>query len=324
MKLISRMLILLSASLALTAPGQSAFAQDYPTRPIRLVVPFPAGGGVDAVARILAEKMTTELGQAVVVDNRGGAGGSLATSLVKNAAPDGYTLLLTTNGHTILPTIQKTDWDPIKDFTPIAQVVAVHFMVLVNANSPITSFKQLVATAKSQPGKLSYASSGIGGTLHLGMEMVKSAAAIDMLHVPYKGNAQMTTALLGGEVNVSMDTLAVSLPQVRQGKFRGLAVTSSKRLQLVPDIPTISEAGYPGFEYAGWDAILAPAGTPPAIVTRVHAALVNALATPAVRQRLSDVGFEPKISTPAEMAALIASDLQKHRKVVRDANIKAE
>jgi tripartite-type tricarboxylate transporter receptor subunit TctC len=299
-------------------------AQEYPTRPIRMVVPFPAGGGVDAVARTLADKMSGMLGQTIVVDDRGGAGGAIGTSIVAHAAPDGYTILLTNSGHAILPHLQKLDWDPIKDFAPVSQVVALQMMILVNANSPIKTLGDLIATAKREPGKLSYASSGIGGPFHLGMEMFKSMAGVDILHVPYKGNAPMTTALLGNEVQVSMDTLAVSLPQVKLGKFRGLAVTSAKRLPLVPDIPTISEAGVPGYDYEGWQGVLAPAGTPPAIIAKLNAAFVKAIAMPEVRDHLALLGFDPKSSTPEAFSRLIASDLQKYGKVIKEANIQAE
>ncbi|VCU72065.1 Tripartite tricarboxylate transporter family receptor [Pigmentiphaga humi] len=308
----------------LLAAAPPAQASDYPTRPIRLVVPFPAGGGVDAVARALSKELGATLGTTIVVDNRGGAGGAVGTSDVARSAPDGYTLLLTTNGHSILPHIQRTDWDPIKDFSPVSQVAVLPMAILVNARSPITSLPDLIATAKQAPGKLSYASSGIGGPFHLGMEMFKNMAGIDILHVPYKGNAPMATALLGGEVQMSMDTLAVSLPQVKAGKFRAVAVTSGHRLRLLPGVPTVGESGVPGYEYQGWQGVLAPAGTPPDIVAKLNAALVQVIAMPRVNEQLEQLGFEPQSSSTAEFAGLISSDLEKYGKVIRTTNIKAQ
>ncbi len=308
---------------ALCAGAQPAVAQDYPNRPIRLVVPFPAGGGVDSVARTVAEKLSLELRQPILIDNRGGAGGALGASLVSHAPADGYTLLLANNGHAILSSVQKTDWDPLKDFRGLSNIVSFPMMIFVNAESPYRTLADMMAAARAQPGKLTYASSGVGGTLHLGMEMFKSAAGINILHVPYKGNAPMTTALLSNEVSMSLDTLAVSMPQVRAGKFRPLAVTSTKRLPSSPDVPTIAET-VPGFEYEAWQAMFAPSGTPPQIVERLNAALVKVVALPDVQRKLIELGYEPRSSTAAELDAMVESDVRRFRQVVREANIKAE
>ena len=302
----------------------TAQAQDPPGRAIKLVVPFPAGGGVDAVARTIAEKLATELKQPVIVDNKAGAGGALGASLVARSAADGYTLLFANNGQAVLPHLQKVDWDPVKDFKPVSNVATYAMVVLVNANSPIKTLSELIQSAKSHPGHITYGSSGLGGPLHLGMEMFRSAAGIDILHVPYKGNAPMTLALLGQEIAVSMDTLAVSLPHIKSGKFRPLAVTSQRRMTLLPDVPTIRELARPEFEYEGWQAIFAPANTPAPVVARLNAALIKVIGLPSVSQRLIDLGYEPKPSSPQELTTLLAKDLVIYRKAIQEANIKPE
>jgi tripartite-type tricarboxylate transporter receptor subunit TctC len=301
-----------------------ASAQDFPNRTIKLVVPFPAGGGVDAVARTIAEKLAIELKQPVIVDNKGGAGGALGAALVARSSADGYTLLFANNGQAVLPYMQKIDWDPIKDFKPVSSVATYAMVVLVNSNSPIKTIPDLIQAAKAQPGRITYGSSGLGGPLHLGTEMLRSAAGIDIVHVPYKGNAPMTLALLGQEISMSMDTLAVSLPHIKSGKFRALAVTSQRRMTLLPDIPTIREVAIPDFDYDGWQAVFAPANTPAPIVAKLNAALNKVIGQPSVSQRLIELGYEPKPSTELELGTLIAKDLQVYKKVIQEANIKAE
>ena len=301
-----------------------ASAQDFPNRPIKLVVPFPSGGGVDAVARTIAEKLAIELKQPVIVDNKGGAGGALGAALVARSAADGYTLLFANNGQAVLPHLQKIDWDPIKDFKPVSSVATYAMVVLVNSNSPIKTIPDLIQAAKAQPGRITYGSSGLGGPLHLGTEMFRSAAGIDIIHVPYKGNAPMTLALLGQEISMSMDTLAVSLPHIKSGKFRALAVTGQRRMTLLPDVPTIREVAIPDFDYDGWQAIFAPANIPAPIVAKLNAALNKVIGQPSVSQRLIELGYEPKPSTELELGTLIAKDLQVYKKVIQEANIKAE
>jgi tripartite-type tricarboxylate transporter receptor subunit TctC len=319
MQLVASLLGLLLATLPIFAS-----AQDFPNRPIKLVVPFPAGGGVDAVARTIAEKLAIELKQPVIVDNKGGAGGALGAGLVARSAADGYTLLFANNGQAVLPHLQKIDWDPIKDFKPVSSVATFAMVVLVNANSPIKNIPELIQAAKAQPGRMSYGSSGIGGPLHLGTEMLRSAAGIDIIHVPYKGNAPMTLALLGQEISMSMDTLAVSLPHIKSGKFRALGVTSQRRMTLLPDVPTIREVAIPDFDYEGWQAVFAPANTPAPIVSRLNQALNRVIGQSVVSQKLIELGYEPKPSTEQELGTLIAKDLQVYKKVIQEANIKAE
>jgi len=244
--------------------------------------------------------------------------------VVAKSAGDGYTLLFANNGQAALPHLQKIDWDAVKDFKPVSSVATYAMLILVNGQSPYKTVAELVAAAKSQPGKLAYGSSGPGGPLHLGMEMFKSAAGIDIFHVPYKGNAPMNVALLSGEIPIAMDTLAISLPHIKANKYKALAVTSTKRLSLIPEVPTLAEAGLPGFDYEGWQGIFVPASTPSAVVTQLNAALVKVLAQPALRQRLIDLGYEPKSSSAAEMGATLAKDLNAYRKVITDAKIKVD
>lgn len=316
----------MAAAVAIVPARVQAQANDgaFPQRPLRMVVPFPAGGGVDSVARVLSDRLSASLRQPVLVDNRPGAGGSVGTLLVARAPADGHTLLLNTNGHAILPHLQKTDWDPVVDFVPVSQVLVLPMMVFTNASSPLKTLKDLVAAAKANPGKVSCGSSGIGGPIHLGMEMFASRAGIKLLHSPYRGNAPMVTALLGGEVDLTLDTLAVSFPQVRAGKFRALATTSPVRLKLAPEVPTVSEAGVPGFDYLGWQGIFAPAGTPAPIIARLSSELMKILEVPAVRQRLEELGYDPRSSTPSAFAAIVKEDSVRYRKAIAEAGIKGE
>jgi tripartite-type tricarboxylate transporter receptor subunit TctC len=302
----------------------NGLTQDFPSRAIKLVVPFPSGGGVDAVARSVAEKLAIELKQSVIVENKGGAGGALGASWVARSPADGYTLLFANNGQAVLPHLQKIDWDPVRDFKPVSSVATYAMVVLVNANSPIKTLPDLIKSAKDNPGRITYGSSGLGGPLHLGMEMLRTAAGIDIMHVPYKGNAPMTLALLGQEIDISMDTLAVSLPHIKSGKFRALAVTSQRRMALLPDVPTIREVALNDFDYEGWQAIFAPSSTPSPVVARLQAALTKVIALPSVTQRLIELGYEPKSSSSQDLANLLAKDLQVYRKVIQEANIKSE
>ena len=301
-----------------------AAAQAYPSRPIRLVVPFAAGGGVDAVGRTVAQKLSEGLGQPIVIDNRGGAGGNVGTEAVARSAPDGHTLLITTHGHTIQPHLQKLSWDPLASFAPISMVGTFYFIFIVNPAVPATTPRELIAYAKANPGKLAYGSSGLGGPMHLGMEMLKNLAGIDIMHVPYKGNGPMTAALLANEVQVTMDSMAVSLPHVRAGKLRGLATSGPRRAVQAPDLPTMTEAGVQGFEYVGWHGILAAAATPREIVARLNAELVKALGAAEVRERLLALGYDAAPTAPGEFAAVIAADIAKYGKVVREGGIKID
>ncbi len=304
--------------------GFSFAHAQYPDKTIRLIVPFPAGGGADAVARLVAERLSVRLEQTVMVDNRAGAGGSIGALAVANAPSDGYTLLINNNGHAIVPNLQSVTWDPVKDFVAISQVSVLPMIIFTNAKSPITSVDQLIALARSSNKILTYGSSGIGGPLHLGMELFAKRADIKLLHVPYKGNAPMVAALLGGEIDLTMDTRAISYPLTQQGKLRALAVSSSKRLKSTPELPTLIELGLTGFTYEGWQGIFAPKNTPSTVVAKLNKELNSMIENPDVRKKLEDLGNEPHPSTQKEFSDLVQSEFIRYRKIITENQIKGE
>ncbi len=308
----------LAASDAIAQSGPAP-AGRYPDRPIRLIVPNGAGGSTDLVARVLVQKMSETLGQQVVVDNRGGAGGVIGTEMVARAAPDGYTLLTGTVGNlAISPHLyRKLGYDPIRDFAPVAQISAAAYMLLVSAALPARTTKEFVALAQSKPGGMSYASAGSGTGSHLATELFLSVAGIKVTHVPYKSGTAMITSVLSDEVQMTFGGIPVSLPQIRSGKVRALAVTTPKRVAVAPDVPTFAEAGYAGATSTTWTGMLVPAGTPRAIVSRLNAAVIDALRSPEVKDRLQAAGAEAAGTTPAQFAAYIKAELDKWGKVVR-------
>ena len=301
-----------------------ARAQDFPSKPIRWIVPFPPGGGADATARIISQKMTELTGKQVVVDYRAGAGGNIGTEFVARAPADGYTILQTTNGHTIQPHLRKQSWDPIKDFAPISVVASYPLLIAVHPSVPANSLQELVKYAKANPGKLSYGSSGPGGPLHIGAEIFKRTAGVDILHVPYKGNAPMTLAVVAGEVSMVFDSMTGPLPHIRAGKLKALGYMGEKRSPQLPDVPTATESGVPAV-YAAWNGMMAPAATPPEALAWLHREIVRAASSADVQERLAGLGYEPKTSaTREEFAALIASDLERFGKIIKEAGIRAE
>ena len=303
-----------------------AKAQDYPTKPIRLVVPFAAGGATDVLARLVGERLTASLGQQVVVDNRPGAGGNIGSDLVARAEPDGYTILMGAVGtHAINPSLYpKMPYDPVKDFAPVTLVASVPNVLVVNPEVPANSVQELIDLAKAKPGELNFASSGNGTSIHLSGELFKAMTGTDIVHVPYKGSGPAVTDLLGGQVQMMFDNMPSSLPHVKAGKLRALGVTSAKRSPALPEVPTIAEAGVPGYDATSWFGILAPAGTPEPVVTRLQGAIVQALGEPEMRQRMADLGAEPVGDTPAEFGQFIAAEIAKWAKVVNDAGVKLE
>ena len=310
---------------ALAVPLTAA-AQTYPDRPIKLIVTFPAGGGADFVGRALAPKLGEGLGQPVVVDNRAGANGAIGNAAVAHAAPDGYTLLLGAAGAlTIAPHLyQKLDFDTFKDYAPISLVGSSPFVLAVNPKVPVKTVAELTAYAKANPGKLNAGSSGTGGAPHLALELYKSITGVQIVHVPYKGLAPAITDLLGGQVQVLFADVGLIAPHLKAGTLRGLAVTGAQRSAALPDLPTMQEAGVPGYTAGTWYGVLAPAGTPPAVVTRVNAEIAKALAAPQLRAQFAEQSVNAAGGTPAEFAALIRQDYDKWGKLIREANIKAE
>jgi len=300
----------------------SAQAQTYPSRPIRLVVPFAAGGAVDVLARLLGNKLSDQVGQPVIVENRPGAGGTLAAEAVAKSPPDGYTILQNTNGAAIAPAIYNSlPFDAVNDFAPVTQLVASNLILVASPKSGITSVGQLIAQAKANPGKLNYGSSGVGNPLHLTMEMLKHAAGIDILAVPFRGDAQINAALIAGEVEVAVVPLATAVPLIEDGRIRALAITGASRSPTVPDVPTIAEAAVPGFASTSWQGWFMPARTPAPIVELIQEETARALAMPDMRSRIAAMAYEGIGSTPAEFAAHYRQEIAKFTKVIADAKI---
>jgi len=312
-------------SIALLA-ASSAIAQSYPAKPVRIIIPFTSGAAADTVARLIAPKLTDAMGQPIVIENRPGAGGVLAADLVAKSAPDGYTLMMGSPGPlTINPVLlSKVPYDPARDFAPITLVAIVPSILLVNPSLPAKTVKELIALAKAKAGQLNFASAGNGSVPHLTGELFKLSAGIEAVHVPYKGSAPAITDMLGGRVSFFFDNIASGMPYVKSEKLRGLAVTSTSRSKLVPELPTMIEAGVPGFEAASWSALVAPAGTPEAIVTRLHAEVVKAVRQPEIGDRLRGLGTEVVANTPGEFNAFMTAERAKWAKVIKSARITVE
>ena len=314
----------LMITLALTLAG-SVFAQAYPERPIRLVVSYPPGGGTDVTARTIVAKLSEGLGRQVVIDNRPGAGSTIGTDLVAKATPDGYTLLMSDTTFGIIPGLYaKLPYDAQRDFQPVSQITAVPVGLVIHPGLPAHTVKDLVALAKSKPGGLNFGSGGVGTPVHMAGELLKLAAHINIVHIPYKGAGPAFADLLGGHFQLMFPTLQSAVPHIKSGRLRLLALTSEKRSAAFPDVPTMAEAGVPGVIATAWFGIHAPRATPGPIVTRLHAEAVRVLQDPAVRQRFESDGAEPVGSTPAQFQRFIADEIAKWTKVVKEAGIKAE
>jgi tripartite-type tricarboxylate transporter receptor subunit TctC len=304
-------------------PAAPAIAQSYPNRPIRLIVPYPPGGGTDIVGRVIGQKLHEALGQPVVIDNRGGAGGTIGTAAAAKAAPDGYTLVLVPTSHVINPSIySKLPYDTEKDFAPITMAASAAILMAAHPSVPASTMRQLVDAAKAQPQTISnYGSSGAGTVFHLTGELFKQLTGLTLQHVPYRGGAPAVTALLGGEISVAFETMLALQPHVRAGTLRALAITSTQRSAVMPDIPTAVEAGYPSLVADNSYAVFAPAGTPPAVVERLHGTIVAALASPEVRDKLREQGAEVVGNSPAELAAYVAAEIPKWAALARQAGL---
>ncbi len=318
MKIIFRTAAILISLSVPFGPPASAAAESWPARTITLIVPFPAGGTTDIVARSLGQKLSDALHQPVVIDNRGGGGGTLGAAVAAKAAPDGYTFFISTIAHAIATSLYKQlPYDFEKDFIPITVIASVPNIVIVHPSVPVNSVKELIDYAKANPGKLNYGSAGNGSTEHLSAELFKSMAGVQMTHVPYKGGAPMMTDLLGGQIQIAIETSGSALPHVRGGKVRALAVTTATRSPALPDVPTVSEAGLVGYEMTTWYGILAPKGTPKEIVAKINQEVRAILKSPEMKKRLDEIGAEPGGISPDQFAAFIKSEIAKWAKLVK-------
>jgi tripartite-type tricarboxylate transporter receptor subunit TctC len=296
-------------------------------RPIRVIVPYPAGGPVDITLRAISPRLSDTLKQPIVIDNRGGAGGTIGTELAARANPDGYTLTMgTTSTHVIAPAAYpKLTYDPIKDFAPITLVASTPYLLVLNPGVKASSLKEFVALVKSQPGKLNYASAGTGSTTHLAMEMLKSTAGLDIVHVPYNGNGPAGAAVLGGQVQALFGSMPAVLPQAKSGKLRPIAVGTAKRSSALPDVPTIAESGYPGFEVSLWLGFFAPRGTPIEIINQLHSELARIALSPEMKEQFERNGAEPATNASSlDLQRLVRAEIDKYSKVIKAANIKLD
>jgi tripartite-type tricarboxylate transporter receptor subunit TctC len=302
-----------------------ASAQDWPNKPIRWVVPYPPGGGTDVIARIMQNRMSEGLGQPTVIENRGGAGGAVGTEVAARSAPDGYTFLFTLSSHTINPLLYKLNYDVERDFAPVSLIVSVPQLIAANPATQYKTMKDVVAAAKAEPGKLSFASVGNGTPSHIAGELLKLKTGIQLLHVPYKGGGPAVTDTIGGQVPLIFVTAPAALSHVRAGKLRALAVTTLKRSPGAPDIPTVAEAlNLPDYEVDSWYAMFAPANTPNAIITRMQKEIARAVQLPDVRQKLIEQGGDPVASSPAELDRVVKTELRKWAEVIQAAKIRVE
>jgi tripartite-type tricarboxylate transporter receptor subunit TctC len=301
-------------------------AQSYPNRPIRLVVPYPPGGTADLLARVLGQRLGETLGQPIIIEDRGGAGGNIATDLVAKSAPDGYTLLMANASVlAINPTLfGSLPFDPVRDFAPISLVADVPLILVVHPSLPVKSVKELVALAKARPGEINYAAAGLGSTTHLSMELFKTMAGVKIVTIPFKGSGPALAALIAGQVPVMFELFPTALGFVKSGKLRPLAVTSSVRSPLMPELPTVAETGLPGFEVASWFGVVAPADTPKEIVARLNADIVRIVSSADMRERLAGLGAEPHANSPEQFSQFILTEFKKWAQVIKDSGAHVE
>ncbi len=310
--------------LPMSATAAETASSAYPTRPIRLIVPQNPGGGTDLYARIVATPFSKRLGQSIVIDNRAGAGSAIGTELGAKAVPDGYTLLAVSSAISILPSVMKVSFDVGRDFAPVALTSVFPHLVVINPAVPANSIKELIALAKAKPGTLNYGSAGNGTPTQLGVELFKSMAGVDIVHVPFSGGGPGTIALISGQVQLNFGPIATVLPHVKSGKLKALAVTSSKRSPFVPELPTVAEAGVPGYEQVGWNGMLAPVATPAAILSKVQTEMAAVLKLPEVRERMAAEASEAGAMSAAEFGVFLKNEIAKWGKVVRQLGIKPD
>jgi tripartite-type tricarboxylate transporter receptor subunit TctC len=326
--MIRRTLLASAVASVCTLGAAAAFAQAnaYPAKPIKWIVPFPPAGAMDTIARTLGEHMGRSLGQTFVIENRPGAGGNIGVDAVAKAAPDGYTMMIVANGMAVNKFLYgKLSYDPVKDFTPVSLVAVVPNVLVTNAaRSKAKTVADVIAGARAQPGKVTYASAGNGTSIHLAGELFASLAGADMLHIPYKGSGPAVIDLIGGQVDTMFDSVTSAAPHIKSGKLRALGVTTARRSSALPDVPTIAEAGLPGYELSPWFAVYMPAGTPQPIVDRMNAALLEAMKAPEVKSRFAGIGAEPVGSTPQQLSTHLAAEMNKWGTIIRERGIRAD
>jgi len=315
-----------AAALLLACCAVPAAAADYPTKPVRLVVVYPPGGGIDLLARVMGQQFTASWGQQIVVDNRSGAGTTIGAAVVAKAPPDGHVLFLATQTtHAVAPyMLAQIPYDPVKDFAPVALVAQNTLLIVVTPTMPVKSVQDLIALAKARPGELNFATGGVGTSPHMSGELFKTAAKIDMVPVHYKGDAAAVIDVIGGQVPVMFLNITGMLPHVKSGKLRGLAVTSARRSTVIPEYPTIAESGLPRYEVVTWFGVLAPAATPAEIIARLNREIVQAVAVPSVKEQISQLGLEIVASSPEQYAAVLKSENARWSKMVRDLRLRAQ
>jgi tripartite-type tricarboxylate transporter receptor subunit TctC len=314
--------MLAAAFVALTA--LPVLAQNYPAKPVRIVVPFAPGGGSDFIGRFIAQRLSDSFGKQVIVENKPGAGGVLGVEQGVKSAPDGYTLVLIASSYTVNPAIYKLKFDPVADITPIIQLSQGPLLVVVRPSLPVQNLKELIALAKSKPGQINFASSGQGSVIHLATELFDSMAGVKMNHIPYKGTGPALTDTIGGQTDVFFSSTATAMPQVQAGKLRALAVTTAKRIPALPDVPTVAEAGVPGYDVVLWHGLIGPKGMPKEVVERVNAEATKALKLKETAAQLQNDGVAPAGGTPAQFAETIRKEIGIWQKVVKDAGVKVE
>jgi len=322
-----RRILLCSAAAFVAMTAGPAFAQAvaYPSKPIKWIVPFPPAGAMDTIARTLGEQMGRKLGQTFVIENRPGAGGNIGSDAVAKSPADGYTMMIVANGMAVNKFLYgKLPYDPVKSFAPVSLLAVVPNVLVTQAGAKAKTVTDVMAQARSQPGKVTYASAGNGTSIHLAGELFASMAQLDMLHVPYKGSGPAVTDLIGGQVDYMFDSITSATPHIQSGKLRAIAVTTAKRSSALPNVPTVAEAGLPGYELSPWFAVYMPAGTPPAIIERMNAALLEAMKLPEVKARFAIIGAEAIGSTPAQLAAHLDAEMAKWGKIIQARGIRAD
>ncbi|HWP26012.1 MAG TPA: tripartite tricarboxylate transporter substrate binding protein [Xanthobacteraceae bacterium] len=316
--------LLLKAAVVVVALTATAAAQDYPTKPVRLIIPFPPGGSNDVVGRMIATQLSEKLGKQVIVDNRGGAGGVIGTEVAANSPNDGYTLLIISIAHTVNPWLYTLKYDPIKSFAPVGILASGPNVVAINPQLPVNSIKELIALAKKEPGKLQYASAGVGSFQHLGGELFKLEAGVDLLHVPFKGGGPSMIDVIGGHTKIVFSSLVQTTPHLKSGKLKALATGGDKRSPVLPDVPTVAEAGVPTYRAVNWWGIVAPAGTPQPIIAKLHKAIGEVQNTPEVKEQFAREGADIVQMNPEEFGKFIESEMVKWGRVVKEGKIKAQ